>query len=208
MKNKLFFLNCFLVLALVFCFVPSTAVSAETPSSIIIVSDSANVYVQPDKTSEVLEKAYFGENFLVIEEINGFFKIEVGQQVGFVDVALCMNSENKPLTKELDTNATITKNTAVFLKTGSTFKQIESLSLNQGERIKLLYLNPDQPYALISFTVSNQNFTYYVPSDAVNADGVPVRTVMAIMLITACVSIFLIIYGYYKSKQKALKQQI
>lgn len=190
-------------------FFPALNVCAETPDKVCVITDNTKVYKEANTTSEVLLLASFNQEFVVIDDSDeNFYYIQLTSNQGYILKAFCVNVNNAPLAKNLDTNAKIKSTTHVFNKVENEFVEVPEITLESGTRVKLLSgTNNNDKYWQITFSQDNQQLTFYVESSNVDADGISIKIVTAILLIITCVILFLIIYGFYRSRKKASLQK-
>lgn len=212
MKNKLFsfLIVCPMLFAVLFSFVLGTSsfMFADTiPTEIKVISDTAEVYETADTTSTVIKTALFSEKYEVVDISGDFYEIEITTtQNGLIQTAFCMDSSFKPIESILDTNAIITRESNVYIKYGTQYTQVSGITLSENTRVKLLSgADGTSEYSFITFSADGELLTYYVLSDNIDADGFPLRTLIALMLIVTCVALFLIIYTFYKNKKNQAK---
>lgn len=191
----------------VFCFSSSVMQSQtfdiEFPPNIKVITNTAKIFELPNLASEVLQTAIYNDEFTVVNITENFYKIQVNEtEQGYVLTAFCMDSNLAPLEVFLDTNATITLESDLFLLSGSQYLKVNNLYLPTETRIKLINgFNETSLYTKASISLNGESFTYYIPTENIDPDGISTRTIIAFMLIITSVTIFLILYSFFKGKK-------
>jgi len=175
----------------------------EFPPNIKVETNTAKIFEEPSLTSEVLQIAIYNDVFTVINITESFYKIQVSEtEQGYILTAFCMDSERVPLEVYLDTNATIMLESDLFLLSGSQYIKVNNLYLPTETRIKLINgFNETSLFAKASISLNGEVFTYYIPTENIDPDGISTRTIIAFMLIITSVTIFLILYSFFKGKK-------
>lgn len=175
----------------------------DIPAEIKVITNTAKIFENSDITSTVLETAHYNDEFTVLLIVGDFYKIQFGEsQEGYILTAFCMDSSRTPLEVYLDTNAITTAESSLYLLSGSQFVLIDNIYLPAQTRIKLLNgFNETSQYTKASISLNGEVFTYYVPTANIDPDGISTRTIVALMLIVTSVTIFLILYSFFKGKK-------
>lgn len=173
------------------------------PSKITIATNTAKIYVLADLSSTVMATATYNDEFDVVDLTEDFYKIEYTEnQLGYVLKAFCIDSELKPLEVYLDANATITSECFIYELIGGELVKIENLYLPAETRVKLVNgFSETNVYTQATVSLGGELFTYYIPTVDIDPDGISTRTIIAFMLILTCVTIFLILYSFFKGKK-------
>lgn len=179
-----------------------TEFNSELPENVKIISNSIKIYQTADVNSEVLGTAYYGEIFEVVSVQNDFYEIIVSEDVfGYILMAYALDSSIKSPLIHLDTNATLTETSSVFRLVGGEYLEVDDISLEKNTRIKVLDgYDINKEYCKVSFTFQDEIFTYYLLTENIDPDGIGSRFIVAISLIVVCVSIFLILYSFFKGR--------
>jgi len=175
----------------------------EIPLEIKVVTNSAKIFENSDIFSNVLETAHYNDEFNVLLCVGDFYKVQFGEsQEGYILTAFCMDSSRTPIEVYLDTNAITKAESSLYLLNGSQFILIDNIYLPAQTRIKLLNgFNETSQYTKASISLNGEVFTYYVPTANIDPDGNSTRTIVALMLIVTSVTIFLILYSFFKGKK-------
>lgn len=185
-------------------FILSEYDSFETPESVKIILNSVNVYQSANINSTILGKVYYGEVFSVLSEQDEFYEIAYETEVaGFILTAYALDTSFKSPQIFLDTNAIIINSSFVYKLIGDEFVKVDEIVLDINTRIKILDgYDINKTYCKTTFDYEGEIYTYYILTENINPDGISSRFVTAIMLIIVCVSIFLILYSFFKARIK------
>lgn len=177
---------------------------SETPEKIKIILNKVSVYEEASTDSEIIGQAFYGEVFNVISTQNEFYEIEFAEEVyGFVLTAYALDTQIKSPKIILDTNASLTKSSFVYELKNNEFIKINDIVLDATTRIKILEgYDVNKTYCKASFDFEDEILTYYFLTDNISPDGVSPRFITAIMLIIVCVSIFLILYSFFRGRKR------
>lgn len=170
-----------------------------------IIYPVAEVFDTPECVSKIADVSVkFNEVYEVEQTLNNCYKIEINETLsGYVQKYSCVDSSLKPIPTILDTNARLINDSQLYQKDGNSFIKIEGKILPNKTRVKILSgADKKDIYAKISYSEDDEIKTSYVLLKNIDADGVPLRSIIACMLIITCVAIFLIIYSFYLHSKK------
>ena len=174
----------------------------DIPENVKIISNRINIYEIADQNSEILDTAYYGEFFEVISVQDTFYEVAYTPEVsGYILIAYALDCNIKSPIIYLDTNATLTNASSVFRLVGDEYIEVNDIALEVNTRIKILDgYDINKEYCKVSFPFEDEIFTYYLQAEDINPDGIGSRFVIAISLIVVCVSIFLILYSFFRGR--------
>jgi len=178
--------------------------TSEMPEKIKITLNKVKVYETSSLDSEIIGQAFYGEVFNVVTKQNEFYEIEFSAEIyGFVLTAYALDVQIKSPKIFLDTNASLIKSSFAYELKDSEFIKMDDFFLETTTRIKILEgYDINKTYCKASFDFEDEVFTYYFLTDNINPDGIGSRFVTAIMLIIVCVSIFLILYSFFRGRKR------
>ena len=207
---SLIFVFCGLILlAGVFLLMPNAGNFAHMespPSQIKITSNSANVYTEASEYSQIIANFPLG-TVLQVENIAGeFYEIsfadENTEKRGFVLKAFTRDNSISVQKVFLNTNAKITSQTFAYEFKNNSYVQ-SGVILEKETRVQLLNgFDHRQQFSLVSAEIAGEVKTFYVETLLLDPDGLNQRTLIAIMIIIACVSVFLILYSFVRGRKK------
>ncbi|MDD4815767.1 MAG: hypothetical protein PHQ62_01335 [Clostridia bacterium] len=173
------------------------------PTEVKITSNTTKIFETADIHSTVLATARYNDKFAVLDIEENFYKIQFGEeQEGFVLTAFSMDSSKMPLEVFLDTNAVLIAESELYILNGSQLLLVNNLYLPAETRIKLVNgFNEISEYTKASVSINGETFYYYILTENIDPDGISTRTIIALMLIVTTVTIFLILYSFFKGKK-------
>lgn len=173
--------------------------------NVYVISNKINVFSKADESSQIIATFIYGTKLQVIDEENDFYKISFEnnnvEELGYVLKSFVLNTNITSQIIYIDTNATIVKTCKTYDFINGQYIE-KSTTLENNTRVKLLNgYNSNIPYQQISYQLNEKIITCYIPTNSVEADGLNQRALIAFMLIIVCVSLFLILYGFYRGKK-------
>jgi len=180
----------------------SETFSFEQPEQVKIIMNSVYVYENADRSSNVIGRAYHKEIYNVLSLEENFYKIEFNSDSGYILTAYAMDATILSPIINLDTNASLIKDSEVYRFADNEYKAVENIKLDAGTRIKILSgYDTSKQYRHISFLFNEEVLTFYIPTENIVADGISARAIIAIMLIIVCITLFLILYSFLRGKK-------
>lgn len=158
-----------------------------------------------DVQSITIRMAYLHEVFIVVDEIDDLYEIQLEEQNGYIlKISVIDNSLSSP-EAILQTNAKTTTEVFAYEKIGETYFKHEEITLQKDTRIRILDgYDKGKQYTLVSFEKENITYTYYVKTALIDPDGIDRTIILAITLILACVSGGLVLFKIFKPKRKII----
>lgn len=175
------------------------------PEKVKIIMNCVSVYESANLNSNTIGNAFFKEIFNVIAIEENFYKIEYNSTIGYILTAYAMDFSISSPIINLDTNASLIRDSYVYEYNNEQHKYeiVEDIKLKANTRIKILSgYNLNKEYCKVSFQVDEEILTFYILTTNILTDGINSRTIIAITLIVVCITIFLILYSFFRGKKK------
>ncbi|MDD2227548.1 MAG: SH3 domain-containing protein [Clostridia bacterium] len=178
-----------------------------SPERVKVIMNSVYVYENADTNSNPIGKAYFKDIYNVLSVEGDFYKIEFNDVSGYILTAYAMDATILSPIINLDTNASLIKDSEVYRLIDNEYEAVEDIKLDAETRVKVLSgYDANKPYCYTSFSLNDEILTFYIPTENIVVDGISTRAIIAITLMVTCITIFLILYSFLRGKKvKSIK---
>lgn len=209
-----------ILIAIMFCFLfqPQYITFAEQTNNVKITFSYANIYTLPDYNSYIVEEYPYGTilklsstNIILGNDGLNYYEIVLDETTNKTGYILCSHvilKEHDSPNKILDTNASVNKDTEIYIFNESAIMVTEKI-IYAGTKIKVISeYSKNKDFMLIQYTEQDGSIaSVYIKTTDINVSGVSTGTITAILIIISTISLVLILFGIKgkKKKRKALK---